>query len=33
MFCGGITIALQPSINARLAQKVGLVESSCISFA
>jgi len=33
MFCGGIAIALQPSINARLAQKVGLVESSCISFA
>lgn len=33
MFCGGIAVATQPSINARLAQKVGLVESSCISFA
>ncbi len=33
MFCGGITVALQPSINARLAQKVGVLESSCISFA
>jgi transporter family-2 protein len=33
MFCGGIAIALQPSINGRLAQKVGTFESSCISFA
>jgi len=33
MFCGGITIALQPSINGRLAQKIGVIESSCISFA
>ncbi|GFO60128.1 membrane protein [Geomonas silvestris] len=33
MFCGGIAIAVQPSINARLAQKVGALESSCISFA
>ena len=33
MFCGGIAIALQPSINARLAQKVGVLQSSCISFA
>lgn len=33
MFCGGIAIALQPSINSRLAQKVGIIESSCISFA
>jgi len=33
MFCGGITIALQPSINGRLAQKIGIIESSCISFA
>ena len=33
MFCAGITIALQPSINSRLAQKVGVVESACISFA
>ena len=32
MFCGGIAIALQPSINGRLAQKVGIIESSCISF-
>lgn len=33
MFCGGITVALQPSINGRLAQKIGVIESSCISFA
>lgn len=33
MFCGGIAIAVQPSINGRLAQKVGILESSCISFA
>jgi bacterial/archaeal transporter family-2 protein len=33
MFCGGIAIAIQPSINGRLAQKVGTIESSCISFA
>lgn len=33
MFCGGIAVALQPSINGRLAQRVGIVESSCISFA
>jgi len=33
MFCGGIGIALQPSINGRLAQKIGIIESSCISFA
>lgn len=33
MFCGGIAVAVQPSINARLAQKTGLLESSCISFA
>jgi len=33
MFCGGIAIAFQPSINGRLAQKVGTFESSCISFA
>jgi transporter family-2 protein len=33
MFCGGIAIALQPSINGRLAQKIGVIESSCISFA
>ncbi len=33
MFCAGITVALQPSINARLAEKVGVLESACISFA
>lgn len=33
MFCAGITIALQPSINSRLAQKVGVLESACVSFA
>jgi len=33
MFCGGIAIAVQPSINARLAQKTGAFESSMISFA
>ncbi|MGA7827691.1 MAG: DMT family transporter [Geobacteraceae bacterium] len=31
--CAGAAVALQPSINARLAQKAGLVESACISFA
>ncbi len=33
MFCGGMAVAIQPSINARLAQKVGAFESSFISFA
>lgn len=33
MFFGGIAIAIQPSINGRLAQKVGALESSLISFA
>lgn len=33
MFCGGIAVAVQPSINARLAQRVGAYESSFISFA
>lgn len=33
MFAGGIAVAVQPSINGRLAQRVGFVESSCISFA
>lgn len=33
MFFGGIAIAVQPSINGRLAQKVGALESSLISFA
>ncbi|RQW89787.1 MAG: DMT family transporter [Geobacter sp.] len=31
--CAGAAVALQPSINARLAQKAGLLESACISFA
>jgi transporter family-2 protein len=33
MACAGAAVALQPSINARLAQKVGLLESACFSFA
>ncbi len=33
MLCGGVMIAVQPSINARLARFVGVLESSCISFA
>lgn len=33
MACGGVAIAMQPSINARLALKVGSYESSLISFA
>lgn len=33
MFGGGIAVAVQPSINGRLAQRVGVIESSCISFA
>ena len=33
MICGGMAIAVQPSINARLAQRVGAYESSFISFA
>lgn len=32
MMCGGAVLALQPSINARLAQKTGILESSFISF-
>jgi len=32
MFFGGIAVAIQPSINGRLAQKTGVLESSCISF-
>lgn len=31
--CGGLTVAIQPSINARLAERVGSYESSLISFA
>lgn len=33
MFCAGAAVALQPSINARLAQKAGNLESAFISFA
>lgn len=33
MACGGMAVAMQPSINARLALKVGSYESSLISFA
>ena len=33
MACGGLAVAIQPSINARLAQRVGSYESSLISFA
>jgi len=33
MLCGGLAVAFQPSINAKLAQKVGVYESSLISFA
>ena len=33
MLFGGIAVAVQPSINARLARIVGVLESSCISFA
>ena len=33
MLCGGVVVAVQPSINARLARFVGVLESSCISFA
>lgn len=33
MFCGGIAVAVQPSINARLAERVGAYESSLVSFA
>lgn len=33
MLFGGFAIAVQPSINARLAQKIGSFESSMISFA
>ena len=33
MFCGGMAIAVQPSVNGRLAQRIGTIESSFISFA
>lgn len=32
-FCGGIAATVQPSINARLAEKTGVIESACVSFA
>lgn len=33
MLCGGIVVALQPTVNARLARFIGVLESSCVSFA
>jgi bacterial/archaeal transporter family-2 protein len=33
VLCGGAMVAIQPSINARLAQKIGFIESASISFA
>lgn len=33
MFISGIMVAVQPSINARLAQRIGLLEAACVSFA
>ena len=33
MIFGGVAVAVQPSLNARLAQRVGAYESSLISFA
>lgn len=33
MFLSGLAVAVQPSVNARLAQRVGVIESACISFA
>ncbi len=33
MACGGIAVAMQPSINARLARNMGNFESSLVSFA
>lgn len=32
-FLAGTLVAVQPSINARLAQRVGVLESACLSFA
>ncbi|QTA82076.1 Putative inner membrane exporter, YdcZ-like [Desulfonema limicola] len=32
-FMGGIVMTIQPSINAKLAQKTGVIESALISFA
>lgn len=33
MACGGIAVAIQPSINARLAEKTGFLQAATISFA
>lgn len=33
MLVGGVTVAVQPSINARLAEKTGFLQASTISFA
>ena len=33
MFLGGIAVAVQPSINGRLAQKIGTLETAAVSFA
>ncbi len=33
MFFSGIMVAAQPSINARLAQRIGLLEAASVSFA
>jgi transporter family-2 protein len=33
MLLGGVGVAIQPSINGRLAQRVGTLESSLVSFA
>lgn len=33
MVVGGVTVAVQPSINARLAEKTGFLQASTISFA
>ena len=33
MVAGGVAVAVQPSINARLAQKTGFLEAATISFA
>jgi len=32
MAVGGVAVALQPSINARLAEKIGFLEAATVSF-
>ena len=32
MFLGGIAVAIQPSVNGRLAQKIGILETAAVSF-